>query len=101
VVGVNSTVAEAVANHRVLSFWYEDLPRSVEPHLYGIHAETGNEILSAYQTGGTSHSSDRPGWRYFLVSEIRALSMTNTVFGQTRPGYNRSDPHMKIIYARA
>ena len=98
---MNSTITQAITDHRVVTFWYEDLLRNVEPHLYGIHAETGNEILSGYQIGGSSHSSDKPGWRYFLVSEIRGLSLTAAGFGHTRPGYNRGDPRMKIIYARA
>jgi len=98
---MNTQLVEAVRSHSILSFRYEDLLRTVEPHLYGIHAETNNEILSAYQIGGSSHSGSQPGWRYFVVSEIGDLKLTGEAFGSTRSGYNRHDPRLKIVFARA
>jgi hypothetical protein len=97
---MNITLVDAVRFHRILTFWYEDLLRTVEPHLYGVHAETGSEILSGFQIGGSSHSSNRPGWRYFLVSEIRGLSVSEGAFAGPRPGYNPNDPRLRIVYAR-
>lgn len=94
-------IAEAVREHRLLTFSYEDLPRTVEPHQYGIHRDTGNEVLSGYQVGGSSHSSDRPGWRNFLVTEIRNLGIADDSFDRTRQGYNPNDPRFKVIFARA
>jgi hypothetical protein len=98
---MNTELAEAVRGHRVLSFGYEDLERVVEPHLYGLHAKTNKETLLAYQIGGSSRSSAPPGWRNFLVFEIRDLKLTGQSFGSARPGYNPHDARFRIVFARA
>lgn len=98
---MNTTLAEAVRRHSILSFQYEELPRIVEPHLYGLHVKTNNETLLAYQVGGSSHSSARLGWRNFVVSEIRDLHLTMEAFGPTRPNYDPHDRGFRIVFARA
>ena len=68
---MNSTIAQAVTDHRITRFFYNELIRTVEPHTYGLHTDTGNEVLSAYQTAGFSHSGELPGWRLFSIRELR------------------------------
>ena len=95
------TLAQAVREHRIITFWYDGLMRTVEPHAYGVHKDTGNEVLSGFQTAGFSHSSDCPDWRLYRLSDIQSLTVTNETFKQTRPGYNPHDSRMSQIFASA
>ena len=98
---MNSANAQVVRDHRIATFWYDDLMCTFEPHTHGIHKDTNNEVLSGYQTGGFNHSDDLPGWRLYSISDIRNLTATDRPFGQTRPGYNPNDSRLRHIYARA
>jgi hypothetical protein len=75
--------------------------RTVEPHTYGIHKDTGNEVLSGYQTAGFSQSGDLPGWRLYRLSDIHNFTVTGSTYEQPRPGYNPHDSRMSHIFARA
>jgi hypothetical protein len=97
----NSLLAQAVTNRKIIRFWYNGLMRTAEPHTYGIHVSTGNEVLSAYQTGGFGHSGELPGWRLFSLDEIRDIVADEGIFKFTRPGYNPIDSRMSHIFARA
>lgn len=93
-------IAQAVRERRLLTFRYEGLDRTVEPHLYGEHRDSGNETLVAWQVGGFSHSRDRPGWRNFLAADIRELRLLAQTFASPRPGYNPSDERFRFVFER-
>lgn len=93
-------ITQAIRDRRVLVFRYEDLDRTVEPHLYGVHRDSGNEILVAWQVGGFSHSGDRPGWRNFLASDVRQLRLLDETFATPRAGYNPSDEQFRFVFER-
>ena len=97
---MNSGVVRAIKERRVVTFLYEGFVRTVEPHVYGVHKDSGNELLSGYQIAGLSHSSQRPGWRLFRLTEVRAFTVTEKVFNHPRPGYNGRDARMGAIFAR-
>jgi hypothetical protein len=97
---MNSTLAHAVHNHRTVTFWYDGLIRTVEPHTYGI-TTAGHEAVRGYQTGGFSRTTDRPGWRLYLLSDIRNLVAKGATFERTRPGYRSNDSRMTQIFAKA
>lgn len=82
---MNTALAQAIREHHIVVFWYDGLTRTVEPHTYGIQKDTGNEVLSGFQTAGFSHSGDLPGWRLYKLSEISSLTITERNFGQTPP----------------
>lgn len=84
----------------MITFRYRGLARTVQPHIYGINT-LGHEALSAYQTGGFSQSSHRPGWRMFLVSDIEDLVVEDKTFKRTREDYNPDDPNFTQILSRA
>jgi hypothetical protein len=42
---MNYILAQAVIEYRIVTFWYDGLPRTVEPHIYGIN--TALAALSA------------------------------------------------------
>lgn len=98
---MNIAIANAVRERRIIQFWYKDLMRTLEPHTYGIHKDTNNEVLAGYQTGGFSHSGDLPGWRLYRIDELLSLQVTNQVFRITRTGYNPNDSRMSSIFAKA
>ncbi len=93
-------VVRATLEHRALSFVYQGVPRTVEPHLVGIH-EAGEALLVAYQTGGASQSGEVPGWRTFTTTEMDAVEIADKVFPGPRPGFNPGRHAMIEIFARA
>lgn len=91
-------ICEAIRTKRIIKFIYEGYERIVEPHTYGVHKDTGNEVLSAYQVGEFSSSGIIPNWRLYIVSKISSLEMTDRHFSESRPGYRREDTRMSIIF---
>lgn len=98
---MDSILADAIRDHRILVFDYHNFQRRVEPHTYGISIDSGEEMLSGFQTAGGSISGGIPDWRLFRVVEMANLQILDDVFTATRPGYNPNDSRMRIIYAKA
>jgi hypothetical protein len=84
----------------LLAFRYDELDRTVESYLYGIHRDSGNEILSAYGVGGLSHSSERPGWRTFVVAEIGPIRVLGETLQPRFNDYNPTDEGFRFVFAR-
>lgn len=97
---MNYALARAVREHRIVTFSYDGLVRTVEPHTYGVNT-AGHDALSRYQIAGFSRSSDRPAWRLYLLSDIRNLIVKDVAFKGTRPGYRSNDSRMTHIFAKA
>lgn len=91
---MESQIAQAISNRRLLRFYYEPGIRVVEPHALGVSAD-GNILLRAYQTGGASKSGEHANWKLFRVEKITSLEVTGEQFSGARPGYNPNDPAMK------
>jgi hypothetical protein len=60
---MNQQICNAIRERRLIRFYYDGYQRIVQPYAYGIHKDTGNEVLRAYQVGGYSSSGDIPDWR--------------------------------------
>ena len=96
---MNTQICQAIASKNVIEFRYKGKwIRLFEPHTYGIHKDTNNEVLSGYQLGGFSESGNLPDWRLFRVSEITSLTITQDKFLSPRPGYNSRDSRMSRIF---
>ncbi len=95
---MNNLICEAIKNRKVIKFNYEGYDRIVEPHTYGIHKNTGNEVLCAYQVGGYSSSGKEPFWRLYVVDKISNLQVTDEIFSEPRPGYKKGDSRIPIIF---
>lgn len=96
---MNAQICQAIADKKIIEFRYEGMwVRLFEPHTYGIHKGTGNEVLSGYQLGGYSKSGNLPDWRFFRVPKITSLTVTPNNFLNPRPGYNPSDSRMSSIF---
>lgn len=97
---MNGIICEAIGNRKVIRFRYEGYERIVEPHCYGIHKTTENEVLRAHQIGGYSSSGNTPPWRLYLVSEMSGIALTNKEFQNPRAGYARDDSDMSRIFCQ-
>ncbi|MBE0427410.1 MAG: hypothetical protein IBX72_12310 [Nitrospirae bacterium] len=95
---MNNTICEAIASKNIVEFYYNGGIRIAEPHCYGIHKNTGNEVLCAYQIRGFSESGNLPGWRLFDVADVSALKITGEQFLSPRPNYNPNDKRMSKIF---
>ena len=93
-------LVQAVLGHRTVSFRYQGLLRTVEPHLVGLH-EAGEPLLIAYQAEGASRSGDLPGWRTFIVTEIEDLSLSDRQFAGPRLDFDTAAHRMLVVFARA
>lgn len=97
---VGEALVHGVLGHRVLSFDYQGLRRTVEPHMVGVH-EAGEAVLLGYQTGGFSHTGEVPGWRMFIVAEIDDVEIEDRAFPGPRPDFDASGARMVDVFARA
>jgi len=94
---MNQTICDAIYNRCVLKFTYDGLPRTVEPHAYGLSRKL-NEVIRCYQTGGTSRSGKLPAWRLMEVNRIKFLIVTEEHFVGERAGYKKGDKNMSTIF---
>jgi hypothetical protein len=92
-------ICEAIRRKRLLQFSYENHTRVVEPHILGRDA-AGHDILSAYLVRGYSESRKQPYWRFYLLSDVKLLTMLDEHFPGPRKGYNPKDPRMLKVYCR-
>jgi hypothetical protein len=92
-------LVRAVLEHRTVTLVYEGLRRVVEPHLIGLH-EAGEPMVSAFQTGGFSHSGDLPGWRTFITTKVQSVDLREETF-TPRTDSDRMAEGMLEVFARA
>ena len=97
---MNNEICEAIKNKRVIEFSYKGHGRVVEPHCYGIHKDTNNEVLCAYQAGGYSSSGEKPPWRLYIISEMSGIVVTDNQFENSRDGYIKNDSRMSKIFCQ-
>lgn len=71
----------AIANKRLIRFFYNSKWRVAEPHDYGM--KNGTAKLLVYQVRGESTSVVR-GWKLLDVSKIQQLAILDDTFRGTR-----------------
>src|SRR3989441_6823767 len=92
-------ICEAIRSKRLLRFSYGNHARVVEPHLFGRDS-ADHDVLSAYLVRGYSESRQKPYWRFYLLSNVKLLTMLDEGFAGPRKGYNPMDPRMLKVYCR-
>ncbi len=92
-------LCNAIAKRNLLSFTYDGFSRVVEPHLCGQNG-AGHDILTAWLVGGYSKSDPKPGWRTYLLSEMRNVRVLDDTFQCPRPGFNSRDARIARTYCR-
>lgn len=95
---MNSTIAQSIAENRVLELRYHGYSRIVEPHAYGRDKD-GDEILRCFQIAGGSESGERVGWKLLKVREVFSLDLKRDTF-VTRYEYRRNDKAMTYIFCQ-
>lgn len=86
-------LCNAIKEKKQAKISYKGHERIINPHLIGIHKDTGNKVLRAFHVKGYSSSGDKPGWRLFSINKIVNVQVLDTNF-QTQQGYN---PNNKVI----
>lgn len=94
---MNTEICKAIKNRNIIEFYYDGGIRIIEPYCYGIHKNTGNEVLRAFQVEGYSESGIL-GWKFFELKKISRINITNRQFKVQRQEYNPNDSDMTIIY---
>ena len=92
-------ICDAIAAKRLLIFEYDGYERVVEPHLCG-HNTAGHDALLAWFVRGHSESAAGPGWRTYLLSQIRHVRPLEETFKRAREGYNPTDGSMRLVYCQ-
>ncbi|WP_131782929.1 hypothetical protein [Legionella gresilensis] len=83
---VETKIAKAIYKRHPIYFTYNNLPRLVEPHHFGILK--GKKQLHAFQYQGQSVNGPLPQWRNFKLRLIKDLSINENQFFNVRHSYN-------------
>lgn len=86
---------QALGERRVVQFKYHGYSRRVEPHALG--RVTGDRpALLGWQVSGGSASEPPPGWRTFVLADIKSLKLMRPTF-TPRPDYRPETTKLKPI----
>ena len=96
---MHQTIIKAIEERRLMSFTYDNLPRVVEPHLYGV-THKNKEVLRCYQVDGEGIAPGGSHWLLIAAARIFDLTLLEGTFSEARPEYRRDDPDMRTIYAQ-
>lgn len=94
---MNQTIITAIKEKRCLSFIYDDHPRVVEPHCYGL-TRKDKEAIRCYQIRGTGKRPNENPWHLMTLDKIVSLKLLEETFSKPRPGYKKGDEHMTKIF---
>ncbi|WP_272149537.1 hypothetical protein [Tenacibaculum aiptasiae] len=92
---MNNEICEAISKRKIISFYYEEELRKVEPHCHGM-TTARNRGIRAYQIGGYTKSG-KYGWKMYDLKKIKQITITNESF-EVRGGYKKGDKGMSLIY---
>jgi hypothetical protein len=92
-------ICAAIANRRLITFYYEGLPRIVAPAAHGQLRRTGAHALRGYQVGGATKSSVRQLWRVFLVDKMGQVTLADEFF-EPPAGYKPGDRDFAFIHCQ-
>lgn len=75
---IQDALKRAIERKNLVLFYYNNLPRVVEPHVLGI--QKGITQLLAFQVRGHSSSGGLPQWRRYDVTQVTQLSILDESF---------------------
>ena len=90
------TIVSAIRNRHVLSFFYDDALRTVEPQTYGI-STAGHPVLRGYQIAGGGKSDQVIGLRLYELAKMEGLKDTNKRFPKARAQHKPKDSAMSKV----
>lgn len=88
-------VYRALDRNKLLSFYYDEQLRVIEPHAFGI-TKDGNLAVRGYQVSGES-SQPLPGWRMFRLDKFEHARALATDSHAPRPDFKPNDKHLAHI----
>lgn len=94
---MNGTITQAINARMMLEIRYGGGSRMIEPHAYGVHKSTGNNILRCYQVDGYSSSGKSSDWKMFIVPMMSDIKIIPVPF-VARAGYKKGDSAMGTIF---
>lgn len=92
-------ICAAIANRRLITFYYEGLLRIVVPAAHGRVRGTGAHALRGYQVGGATKSSVGQLWRLFLVGKMGPATLLDESFAPPA-GYKPGDRNFTFIHCQ-
>lgn len=92
-------LCEAIRNRKLISFYYKDGERTVEPYLVGLNKDN-HVALSAWFIKGYSKSRTYNDWKEYLLKDMTRIVILDETFSPPRPRYNPHDSRMNQIYCR-
>ena len=94
---MKDSIIRAINEKKIVEFYYHDLHRIAEPHIYG--ALNGVESILFFQIDGASKSGDLPQWRRMNVNEISNFTVSSNIFTGPRPFPSGKHSSFDIKYA--
>jgi hypothetical protein len=94
---VNELLCRAIAERRLIGFWYDGHPRVAEPHDFGVI--DGETKLFFYQVDGTSRSGRPLGWRWAVTARISGLRLLDDRFPGPRATPSGRHQRWDVLYA--
>lgn len=91
---MSTELCSAIQQKKTVKFKYDGGVVVVEPFCYGTSTD-GKEGLKGFLVAG-----GESGWKFFEVSKISDVQLTNVTFGLTRPDYN-PDAGMSSVQCKA
>ena len=93
----DTSVRFAIANKRLIGFFYNSKWRVAEPHDYGV--KHGALRLLVYQLRGES-SSNVHGWKMLDLEKMEQLAVLDNTFRGTRARPNQHHVQWDELFAR-
>lgn len=95
---IHKSLQDAIAQKRLVRFFYGNKERIAEPHDYGI--QKGQPTLLIYQIRGQSTAGNLPNWRWINVSRISEFQILDESFPGSRAGESSKHHEWEMIFAR-
>jgi hypothetical protein len=95
---IAKSLMTAMAAGKRVEIVYNGLPRIVEVHAVGL-STTGKPSMRVYQVMGDSHSGEGEGWKLMSLGKVFTMPQILDIESSApRPGYNRGDAGMSVIF---
>ncbi|SDU11530.1 WYL domain-containing protein [Verrucomicrobium sp. GAS474] len=92
-------ICGAIRDRKLISFFYKDGERVVEPYLVGLNEKNHVELV-AWFVRGYSKSGRGMAWKQYLLSEMTSIRVLDEECGPRHSDYNPNDSRMSQIYCR-
>ena len=91
---IANLLCKAIKLNKCVNLHYDGHNRTVEAHVVGANANTGNTLLRCFQVSGGSNSGEPVAWKLMDVSKITNCFISDLDSNAPRPQYNADDKAM-------